>query len=132
MEKSQMYELAEKFMSEWNSQDVERVVAIYTNDVTYVDPNTRGPVKGAEALRHYLRKLFGKWKMHWSVREAFLLDGKGGCAVLWQATFQKPGGGDKVEADGMDLVIMQGDRVKHNEVYFDRAVLAPLMMLGGS
>ena len=132
MEKSQMYELAEKFMSEWNSHDVERVVALYTDDVTYVDPNTRGAVKGAEALRRYLRKLLGRWQMHWSMREAYLLDGKGGCAVLWHATFQKPGGGDQVEADGMDLVIMQDDRVKRNEVYFDRAVLAPLMGLGGS
>jgi hypothetical protein len=27
----------------------------------------------------------------------------------------------------MDLVLLEGDRVKRNEVYFDRAVLAPLI-----
>jgi hypothetical protein len=32
-----------------------------------------------------------------------------------------------VEADGMDLVLMDGELVKRNEVYFDRAVLAPLL-----
>ena len=31
-----------------------------------------------------------------------------------------------VEADGMDIVLLEGDRIKRNEVYFDRAVLAPL------
>lgn len=30
-------------------------------------------------------------------------------------------------ADGMDLVVIDGDRIKRNEVYFDRAVLAPLL-----
>ena len=27
----------------------------------------------------------------------------------------------------MDLVLIQGDRVKRNEVYYDRAALAPLL-----
>jgi hypothetical protein len=28
----------------------------------------------------------------------------------------------------MDLVVMEGDKVKRNEVYFDRAVLAELLV----
>ena len=32
-----------------------------------------------------------------------------------------------VEADGMDLVLMEGDLIKRNEVYFDRAALASLI-----
>ena len=32
-----------------------------------------------------------------------------------------------IEADGMDLVVLRGDRLVRNEVYFDRAVLAPLL-----
>jgi hypothetical protein len=50
-----------------------------------------------------------------------------GSAALWHASFRKPGGELTVEADGMDLVILDGERVKRNEVYFDRAVLAPLI-----
>jgi uncharacterized protein (TIGR02246 family) len=126
MDEAQMYKLADEFLEAWNSQDVERVVAIYTDDVTYVDPNTRGAVKGADALRRYLRKLFAGWKMRWALREAYLLDGRNGCAILWHATFQTPGGGTTVEADGMDLVIVRDGRVERNEVCFDRTVLAPL------
>ncbi len=48
-------------------------------------------------------------------------------AFLWHATFRRPGDSRVVEADGMDLAILRGDRLARNEVYFDRAVLAPLM-----
>ncbi len=127
MDNSQMYQLAEKILSEWNTQDVSRVVAVYTDDVTYVDPNTRGPVEGSESLRRYLTKLFARWQMHWSLREAYLFDDKNGCAVLWHATFRKAEGGLTVETDGMDFVRVRDDRIERNEVRFDRAVLAPLM-----
>ena len=132
MDESRMYELAQHVLDEWNSQDVKRVVSVYTADVTYVDPNTRGAVKGEKALGRYLTKLFARWKMHWTLREAFLFEGKGGCAVLWHATFQKAEGGMTVETDGMDLVVVRGDRIERNEVYFDRAILAPLLDLGAS
>ena len=59
---SEIREVAENFLSAWNSQDVERVVACYTDDVEYWDPNTRGVVKGADAMRRYLRKLFAAWE----------------------------------------------------------------------
>jgi ketosteroid isomerase-like protein len=120
--------LAEAFLGAWNTQDVESVVACYTPDVSYRDPNTRGEVIGADALRRYLAKLFGAWQMHWSLRAApFALAGQDGTAVLWRASFRRPGGTATVEADGMDLVLLEGDLIKRNEVYFDRAVILPLM-----
>jgi len=107
-------------------------VSVYPAEVTYVDTNSRGVVRGEDTLRRYLTRLFARWKMNWTLREAFLFDGKGGCAVLWNATFQKADGGLTVETDGMDLVVVRGDRIERNEVYFDRAVLAPLLNLGSS
>ena len=121
--------LADNFLDAWTSQDVVQVLACYTDDLVYRDPNTRGDVQGAEAMRRYLTKLFSAWEMTWARREVHPLAGEDGAAVLWHATFRKPGGGIVVEADGMDLVVLKGDRVWRNEVYFDRAVLAPL--LGG-
>lgn len=124
---SQVTAIAERFLDAWNSQDVEAVVACYTDDLVYRDPNTRGAVESAEAMRRYLRKLFGRWEMHWSLRELFPLTNVDGAAVLWHASFRKPGGEQTIEADGMDLVLLDGDRIKRNEVYFDRAALAPLI-----
>lgn len=120
--------LAEAFLSAWNTQDVEKVVACYTPDVAYRDPNTRGHVQGADALRRYLTRLFDAWQMHWSLRETPLgLASRDVTAVLWRASFRRPGNNAIVEADGMDLVLLEGDLIKRNEVYFDRTVLLPLM-----
>ena len=127
MDEKRMYELAKKLLSAWNSQDVDHVVARYTEDVVYVDPNTHGEVKGAKALRKYLGKLFSGWRMTWDLKEAYLFENHSGCAVMWHASLRRTDGERTVEVDGMDLVITEGDLVKRNEVYFDRAVIASLM-----
>jgi uncharacterized protein (TIGR02246 family) len=121
--------LVARFLAAWNSQDVERVLATYTEDVRYRDPNTRGHVEGREAMSRYLRKLFAAWQMTWAQREIFQLAGADGVAFLWHATFRRHGGSQVVEADGMDLALVRGEQLARNEVYFDRAALAPL--LGG-
>ncbi len=127
MDKAKATELAERIMVTWSEQDVEAVVDCYTDDMVYIDPNTRGEVQGPDAMRRYLSKLFGRWEMTWTLREAFPLADQEGAAVLWHATFRKPGSDVTVETDGMDFVLVRGDRIQRNEVRFDRAVLAPLM-----
>jgi len=127
MDEAQLETLSQRFLSAWNAQDVERVVACYTEDMLYRDPNTRGAVRGHDAMRRYLTKLFAAWRMSWSEREAYLLDGGQGCAFLWRASFRRAGGTETVEAEGMDLVLVEGERISRNEVYFDRSVLAPLL-----
>ncbi len=129
MDQQHLERLVARFLAAWNSQDVERVVATYTEDVHYRDPNTRGHVEGRDAMRRYLRKLFAAWQMTWAQREIFQLAGTDGVAFLWHATFRRHGGSQVVEADGMDLALVRGEQLARNEVYFDRAVLAPL--LGG-
>ena len=118
--------LARQVLDAWNSQNVERVVACYTPDLVYRDPNTRGEVRGADAFGRYLTRLFGSWRMHWSPREIFSLGGTDGTAVLWRASLTPVGGDTNVEIDGMDLAVLEGERLKRNEVYYDRAALLPL------
>lgn len=127
MDRDKMLSLAERFLAAWNTQEVERVVSCYTADVEYRDPNTRGSVRGEDGLRRYLTKLFSKWRMSWSLREAHLFADGRGCAVLWHATFRRPEGDRTIEVDGMDFVEVAGDRICRNEVWFDRAQIAPLL-----
>lgn len=127
MDEDMIMEHAEKFLGAWNTQVVEAVLGCYTEDVFYTDPNTRGAINGHEPLGRYLKKLFDNWTMTWALREAHPLEDGFGYAALWHATFKKPDGDKIVEADGMDLVIVRGDRISRNEVYFDRAALASLM-----
>ena len=123
MEADEVRKLTEAVLSAWNRQDVEGVVSCYTEDCVYLDPNTRGPVVGREALRRYLSRLFQRWKMNWSLREFFqFADGEGG-AFLWHAQLTPASGGKTAEIDGMDLVLLRGEKLSRNEVYFDRAAL---------
>jgi ketosteroid isomerase-like protein len=123
MEKEAMRERATAVLSAWNDHDVDRVVACYTEDCVYRDPNTRGAVAGREALRRYLTRLFRDWRMHWSLREFFAFgDGSGG-AFLWDAELTPAAGGKTAEISGMDLVLLRGERLSRNEVYFDRMAL---------
>ncbi len=118
--------LAEATLSAWNSQDVEGVVSCYTEDCVYLDPNTRGPVVGRDAFRRYLSRLFQRWQMDWSLREFFLFEDGSGGAFLWHAQLTPASGGRTAEIDGMDLVMLRGEQLSRNEVYFDR-----MAVLGG-
>ncbi len=115
--------LTKAVLAAWNVQDVERTLACYTEDCVYLDPNTRGPVVGHEALRRYLTRLFQRWRMHWALREFFPFADADGGAFLWHAQLTPAAGGNTAEIDGMDLVVLRGDRLARNEVYFDRMAL---------
>lgn len=123
MDRKETKRLAERFLSAWNDQDVEEVLGCYSEDCIYLDPNTRGAVEGHDALRKYLTKLFKEWRMHWSLREFFLFEDQNGGAFLWHAGLIPAAGGKTAEIDGMDLIVVRGERMCRNEVYFDRMAL---------
>ncbi len=124
MDTNKMRELTERVIDAWNTQDVERVVACYTSDLVYLDPNTRGVVRGTDAFARYLSRLFAAWKMQWTLKEVHRFADSSGGAFLWRASLEPSAGGKTVIVDGMDLAILDGDRLSRNEVYFDRAALA--------
>jgi ketosteroid isomerase-like protein len=119
--------LVTDFLDAWNSQEVERVLDCYTDNLRYRDPNTRGEVAGRDALRRYLTRLFADWRMTWARREVFDLANCDGVALLWRATFRRSNDDNTaVEIDGIDLAVLDGERVARNDVHFDRTALAPL------
>ena len=123
MDRQEGLRLSETILAAWNTQDVDRVLSVYTEDCVYQDPNTRGPVVGHDALRRYLARLFQAWNMHWSLREFFPFADEEGGAFLWRAELTPASGGKTAEIDGMDLAIVRGQRLCRNEVYLDRTAL---------
>ena len=113
----------------WNTQDIDKVLSCYTSDLVYLDPNARGPVVGSDAMRAYLARLFGRWTMTWQAREIFPLRNEDGVTIKWSATLAPTGDERSVDVDGLDLVLLEGDLIKRNEVYFDRSRLASLYTL---
>lgn len=127
MDEGTMYRVAEHTLEAWSRQDVEEVLACYTSDLVYLDPNTQGPIRGSDAMRRYLTRLFEQWEMSWRLKEAHLFSNGDGCAILWEATLKRVGADRRAIINGMDLVLVQGELISRNEVYFDRSLLAPLM-----
>jgi ketosteroid isomerase-like protein len=131
MDARDVQRLCEDFLSAWNSHDVERVLGVYTDDVVYCDPSTRGKIHGSDGLRRYLTKLFDRWEMSWRARAAYGLATESvSCALLWSATLSRRGSERSVEVNGMDYLAFDGERAARNEVYFDRTTLAPLFEHG--
>jgi ketosteroid isomerase-like protein len=117
--------IARKAIEAWNTHDVDQVLACYTPDLVYLDPNTRGELRGADAFRSYLGALFSAWKMEWRLRHVYPLSGALGAAATWTATLEPRGGAHPaVRVAGMDLALVQAGRIARNEVYFDRSALA--------
>ncbi len=120
-------QFVEKFLGAWNSSEVDKVAACYSEDLIYKDPNTNGAVTDQKSFKRYLTKLLGNWDMTWSSKEAFEFTEGGGWAFLWRAEIKKPGANTGVTIDGMDLVVIKDGLISRNEVYFDRSALLPLM-----
>lgn len=119
-----------RFMEAWNSERIDRILDVYHLEVRYRDPNTRGEVKGREALRHYLARLLSAWSMRWETREVIPLLRSGdplGCALLWRAELVHRDSGSRFHLEGMDLLELRGALVVRNEVYFDRSPFLELI-----
>jgi ketosteroid isomerase-like protein len=127
MDRTQFQKITETFLSAWNSQDVERLIACFTDDLIYCDPNTRGEIRNKDALRRFFKKLFDNWQMEWSLREVYLFADKDGGVLFWQAKFRKTDQERTVEANGVDLVLTRNNLIERSETYFDRSVLTPLL-----
>ena len=125
-DKTALQKLAESILGAWNTQNVEKVLACYTKDLLYRDPNTTSDIRGSDAMRQYLTKLFSNWQIKWSLREIFPIRDQDGAVILWHAIFRKAGSDKVVETDGIDIAILRGELLARNEVYFDRVVLSAL------
>lgn len=49
---------AERWVSRWNAHDVEGVLALVSDDVTWEDPSLERPARGHEEAREYVASLF--------------------------------------------------------------------------
>jgi hypothetical protein len=110
---------AHRWLPAWTGNNPEALASFYSDDALYVDPAVPEGVRGRTALLAYFRKLLARnpaWT--WQQVEAIPL----ACGFLnkWQAI--APVGAHDVKLTGMCLVQLDDDdRIRRNEVYFDRS-----------
>lgn len=120
MDKPEAMAFCDRWLPLWTGNRPEDLAAIYAPDAFYRDPAKPEGIQGRAALLPYFRKLlatFPDWS--WKADEVFPLDG--GFVLRWQANI--PVGGKVIVETGLDLVLVRGELVLRNEVYFDRAAL---------
>ncbi|MBI4703039.1 MAG: nuclear transport factor 2 family protein [Deltaproteobacteria bacterium] len=128
MDRAEALALCSRWLPLWTGNRPDELVAIYAPDVFYRDPARPEGIRGKPALRAYLGRLlaaFPDWV--WSAQDVFPIEG--GFVLRWQARI--PVGAALVEETGLDLVLVQGGLVVHNEVYFDRSALLAAMARAG-
>jgi hypothetical protein len=102
------------WLKAWSDKDVPRLVAFYTEDTIYKDPQTAAGITGHAALRDYLTGLFSATpKMIYTPDEVWATPN--GYCGRWYCEMGDAGALGRMR--GFDLVVLRGDRIALNEVY---------------
>jgi len=112
---------AAKWLPAWSGNNPDLLASFYTEDAFYLDPAIPDGVKGKANLLAYFRKLLANnpdWV--WLQIEGIPLEG--GFLNKWLAKI--PAGSVTLEIVGVCMVQLDGaEKIRRNEVYFDRAKL---------
>jgi hypothetical protein len=103
------------WLAAWSDKDVERLLTFYAADTEYRDPQVPAGLRGQDALRGYLTRLFAATPpMRYAPDEVWPIPG--GYCGRWICTIEAPDSGRRW-LRGFDLVLLDGDRIALNEVY---------------
>jgi ketosteroid isomerase-like protein len=108
--------LIERHDAAWNTQDLDAVMACYTDDVVFQN-HTAGeePVMGSDAVRAHIGGIFARWPdLRFSSRRLYLSDGS--CTSEWTAR-ATTGDGRAIEWDGVDVMPIRDGRIARKDVY---------------
>ncbi|TFG04521.1 MAG: nuclear transport factor 2 family protein [Promethearchaeota archaeon] len=127
MQKRKLEQFCREWLNAWTGNKPEELIQFYAEDGYYQDPANSEGIRGRSDMLIYFRKLLAKnpdWK--WNLDE--LYPTPKGFILKWNAKI--PVGKDLVNAKGMDIVELRGDKITKNEVYFDRTPLFEKMGFG--
>lgn len=109
-------ELIARHDAGWNAQDLDAIMATYTDDIVFQN-HTAGetPVVGAAAVRTHIGGIFARWPdMRFSSRRLYA--SAGFCCSEWTARATTPDG-RRIEWDGVDLFPLRDGLIARKDVY---------------
>jgi len=102
------------WLKAWSDKDVDALCGFYAEDCVYKDAQTVAGLEGHAALRAYLTGLFAATPpMVYAADEVWPIPG--GFCGRWYCSLGEGGAGGRMR--GFDLVLLDGVRIKLNEVY---------------
>lgn len=114
-------EFCHLWLKAWTLRDADQIASFYSEHVNYVDPGVIRPISSKSDFKYYLEKLFKTYSdWEWTAKEVHPT--ATGFACTWVARFQSSG--QNVLVEGMALVILNGNLIERNEVYYNLGKLA--------
>jgi steroid delta-isomerase-like uncharacterized protein len=128
-ENEQLPAAVRRYVLAWNTHDVDAVLATLGAGGTYADPSTSGPLQGP-ALRAYLDGFFAAFPdVRFEIVSAVPDNARVTFEWLMRGTntgplrADLPPTGTAVALPGIDVVILDGDRIASVQGYFDQHAL---------
>ena len=109
-------QLLERHDAGWNAQDLDAIIATYTDDVVFQNHTAgEGPVVGVEAVRAHLAGIFERWPdMRFTSRRLYVSDEF--CTSEWTARATGRDG-QRIEWDGVDVFPLRDGLIARKDVY---------------
>jgi len=120
MKKEEILDFCSKWLPAWHGNRPSDLIEFYSDDALYVDPATKGGLKGRNQILPYFKKLLAA-NPNWTWETIEVFPTSLGFVAKWRATI--PVGTEVITEHGMDIVEMQRGKISRNEVYFDRSSL---------
>ena len=119
-------DVAQRYFDAWNSRDPSAIVATFTEGGTYNDPTSGGTLTG-QALAEYTSGLFSAFPdLSFEIVSAAPA-GDGMVAAQWLMKGTNSGSfaglpptGQSVALPGADFIVVEGDKVRSVQGYFDQ------------
>jgi hypothetical protein len=120
MKKEEILDFCSKWLPAWHGNRPSDLIGFYSDDALYIDPATKGGLKGRNQIFLYFKKLLAA-NPNWTWETIEVFPTSLGFLAKWKATI--PVGTEVITEHGMDIVEMQRGKISRNEVYFDRSRL---------
>jgi ketosteroid isomerase-like protein len=107
-------EVARLYFDAWSNHDPAAIVALFTQDGLYIDPNVPAGIGGND-LAHYTDGLFTR--IPDSTFEIVTIGQTDDINVVVQ--WRMGGAGGKINLPGADFIQVQGNQIRRVQGYFD-------------
>jgi len=109
--------LDEENFAAWNAHDIDRSLAIYSDEVVWIDVGSPQPMRGREAARQYIQAWFSAFPdMKITVTNRLVTEDQ----VAGELEFTGTNGGALQFAPGMPAIPATGKKVTGRATYFVR------------
>lgn len=109
------------WLDSWSGNRPEHLLSYYSEEAYYRDPARPDGLRGKEDLSNYFQKLLAR-NPEWRWRRQELIPTEKGFVLKWEA--QIPHRGTLLRLEGLDIVELDGEKIRRNEVFFDPSPLA--------